>query len=444
MFETWNSPPEESQDLGRATPERSRRADIETADSVIGETAGHLNAAHARLLEELETIDTLDGWSDQGAKSCEEWLAWRCGLPLGEARHHVRVARRLKGLPKIKAAFGRGELSYWQVRAMAPIATPEIEQSLLDIARHSTATQLTRIARAYKGCLDRVELERSNERHASRGLHHFYDDDGFLVIRGRLTPEDGALLLAALDAAEKAMHEETTDEAAAEPVPAEARRADALVDVARRSQVAPENGKEPRPEVLVHVDVPSLVDGSGGRCEIEDGSVLASETARRLCCDATIQAVYERDGEVLDFGRRRRVIPPRLRRALEQRDETCRFPGCGRKRFRQGHHIVFWGHGQKGKTNKANCVLLCPFHHHLVHEGGFRIEGDANGELTFIRPDGRVVPDENGLGEGDVELLKRKHEEAQLAIDDRTCTTLWDGDPPDFDTCVRALLSEGG
>ena len=37
----------------------------------------------------------------------------------------------------------------------------------------------------------------------------------------------------------------------------------------------------------------------------------------------------------------------------------------------------------------VNLCALCPFHHRLVHEGGWEIEGDPIGRLTFIRPDGR-------------------------------------------------------
>lgn len=441
MFDSWSGPLDPSPDLDIRVPSAERAARIEAADKAIGETAGHVNAAYARLLADVAEIDALGAWSDQGAKSCEDWLAWRCGLPLHEARHHVRVARRLKELPKINGAFSRGELSYFQVRAIAPIATPEIEDSLLEMAQKTTATQLARIARAYKSCLDRVELERSNDRHAARGLNHFYDDDGFLIIRGRLTPEDGAVLVAALADAEKTLRDELSREET-ERTPATAFRADALVEVARRAQVAPADGKDPRTDVVVHVDVPSLIDGSGERCEIEDGPALASETVRRLCCDGTVQAVFEANGKTLDYGRRRRTIPPRLRKALEQRDETCRFPGCDRKRFRQGHHIVHWTHG--GQTKPEEVVLLCFHHHRLVHEGGYRIEGNPEGMLTFIRPDGTEVPDRNGIGNGRPADLIRSNEKLNIKIDARTCTTLWDGYPPDYDSCVHALLTQGG
>src|SRR5690606_39825144 len=72
------------------------------------------------------------------------------------------------------------------------------------------------------------------------------------------------------------------------------------------------------------------------------------------------------------------------------RDGGCRFPGCGRKRFVDAHHIEHWSTG--GETSLANLMLLCSKHHTLVHEGGFRIEKDYRDRWFFRRPDGRAVP----------------------------------------------------
>ena len=437
-----------SEDAQLDFTEDERRARFASADHRLGSHAAHINAAWAEALEALYEVDRLGGWNDHGATSCEEWFGWRCGLPIHEARRAVRTARRLPNLPLIRKHFGAGELSYWQVATMVQVATPEIEESLVEIALYSTATQLARVVRAFKGVLDRIELDRSNARHVARSLVYHYDEDGFLVMRAKLTPEDGAVLLAALNEAAKEIEAQAradTDEAeSAEPDTIEARRADVLLAMARRSLDAgdaPERSTV-QPVGLVHVDVPSLIDGSGERCELEDGPVLASETARRMLCDATVQAVFERDGEVFDLGRTRRTVPPRLRRALEQRDVTCRFPGCDRKRFREGHHIVFWSHN--GKTALSNLVLLCHHHHRLVHEGRYRIEGHPSGELTFIAPSGRIVPRSPERPSGDPTELVREHEKRQLSIDDRTATSKWDGKQIDYGDCVHALLQAGG
>lgn len=421
--------------------EPTRRRRIATADRRIGEKASHINAAYAGLLAEIAEMDVLGGCVHHGAKTIEEWVVWRIGVTPTEARHHVRIARRLGDLPEIFGSFRRGELSYWQVRAIAPVATPEIEAELLNLARYSTAGQLQRLVRAYKSCLDRAELELSNDRHRARALNYHFDDDGFLIVNGRLAPEEGAVFRAALEKAEDTVRAELPDDRAERPSP-EQIRADALVEVAKGSLRAGAEGAAVVPSVVVHVDVPSLIDGTGERCEIADGPSIASETARRLTCDCTLQALYEADGEMQDLGRKKRVVSPRMRKALEARDKTCVFPGCDRNKFLDAHHIVHWVHN--GETKLLNLALLCFHHHRLMHEGGFSMRLEDDMSFTFFKPDGSVVPRSPDLGRGDPHALIAEHRQEQLAIDARTCTTLWDGKRISYDDCVWALLQEGG
>jgi hypothetical protein len=96
-----------------------------------------------------------------------------------------------------------------------------------------------------------------------------------------------------------------------------------------------------------------------------------------------------RDGEPLNVGRKTRAIPPALARALRSRDGGCRYPGCTRTRFTEGHHVKHWADG--GETKLANLVTLCRFHHRLVHEGGFGLAATDDGVFVFTRPDGRRV-----------------------------------------------------
>ena len=117
---------------------------------------------------------------------------------------------------------------------------------------------------------------------------------------------------------------------------------------------------------------------------------MAAETARRFACDASVVELTENeDGEPLNVGRKTRTIPAPLRRALKARDQGCRFPGCANSRYMDAHHIVHWVNG--GETKPSNLVSLCRFHHHAVHEGGFRIERLDDGALRFVKPNGRPV-----------------------------------------------------
>jgi Domain of unknown function (DUF222) len=167
---------------------------LERLEREIGELAAHIHAATCRWLAMVAEFDRREGWADWGCKSCAHWLSWRCALAPSAAREQVRVARRLSELPRIRAAFGRGELSYSQVRALSRVATPELEPSLLDLARYATAAQLERTLRAYRGVLER-ELSPADRAHGERYLVCEHDDDGSLLLRarwswGRSTPPE--------------------------------------------------------------------------------------------------------------------------------------------------------------------------------------------------------------------------------------------------------------
>ena len=176
--------------------------------------SAHLDAATARLLDLIRDFDARGGWN-RGFRSCAAWLSWRVGLDLGAAREKVRVARALGTLPRLAEALSRGELSYAKVRALTRVATPETEERLLAVGRAGTAAHIERIVRGWR-CVDRkAEARESKRRHASRALHVYQDDDGMVVVRGRLAPEVGALLIKALQAARETLYQQKRDEHAA-------------------------------------------------------------------------------------------------------------------------------------------------------------------------------------------------------------------------------------
>src|SRR6266496_3013972 len=127
-----------------ATPSLDEN-EIDALADRIAETAAMLDAATHRLLTDLRRFDEEKGWARQGALSLAYWLNWRCGIALGAAREKVRVAQALGGLPLLDDALRQGQLSFSKLRAMTRIATPENEATLLELARHSTASQLERI-----------------------------------------------------------------------------------------------------------------------------------------------------------------------------------------------------------------------------------------------------------------------------------------------------------
>jgi hypothetical protein len=417
----------------------------------ITQLAAHVNAATCRWLGLVAEFDRREAWADWGCKSCPAWLAWRCGLSPAAAREQLRVARKLVDLPVARGAFGRGELSYSQVRALTRIAMPETEADLVELARHSTAAQLEVVVRAYRGVLDR-ELGDADAAHRRRYVRCEHDDDGALLISARLPAEEGALVLAALEAGRDALRSGLEEEASApsggasaettqsgdeeQPSAAETRaasNADALLLMAQGLLSSPraDGTQADHHQVVVHVDVQALAErdgstGADGVCQLEHGPALDAETARRLACDASIVRIIERDGRPLSVGRRTRSVPPALRRALRIRDGACRFPGCGQRRFLHAHHIEHWAHG--GRTDLSNLVHMCAHHHRLVHEGGYRIERTSRGELRFRRPDGRVVAPAPMPVFGSIHELLGGNRAQALAIGSETCVPRWYGE----------------
>ena len=339
--------------------------------------AAHIDAAKARWLALVAEFERRKLWAEWGARSCAEWVAWQCGLAPGAAREHVRVATRLEELPVVGDAFARGELSYSKVRALTRLEGVEDEEEVVELARAHTASQLDRVVAATRR-VARPEAATIND---GRYLRFNEREDGSVDVRGRLAGEEAAVLRRALDSAATVMREAEGDD--------EARWADALVLLADtllscgpRPRSAPE-----RHEVVVHVDADALAAAEEPTASVstDRGEPLAVDVARRLCCDAGIVVSLERGGEPLAVGRRKRTIPPAIRRALSARDRTCRFPGCDARLWLDAHHVQHWADG--GDTSLDNLVLLCHHHHKHVHEGGYRIEledGRSGSVVTLV------------------------------------------------------------
>ena len=192
--------------LATLVPTAGPTAEMDRLGDEIAELSAHLEAATARLLDLIREFDARGGWGN-GFRSCAHWLSWRIGLDLGAAREKVRVARALGALPLLAQALARGELSYAKVRALTRVATPETEARLLGVGRAGTASHVERIVRGWR-CVDRkAEARETKRRHASRALHVHRDEDGTVVLHGRLEPEVGALFMRALAAARETLYQ---------------------------------------------------------------------------------------------------------------------------------------------------------------------------------------------------------------------------------------------
>ena len=428
-------------------------AELDRLGDQIAELSAHLEAASARLLDLIREFDARGGWCN-GFRSCADWLGWRIGLDLGAAREKVRVARALATLPLLAQALARGELSYAKVRALTRVATPETEARLLGVGRGGTAAHVERIVRGWR-CIDRkAEAREAKRQHASRALHVHQDEDGTVVLRGRLEPEVGALFMKALAAARETLYQRgrgrvvtrfndpSADPSAERPTMAQ-QQADALALVA---EAALDHGLDPgapgeRYQVVVHVDASALADpDQPGQSVLEDGARVSAETSQRLACDASrVVMRHDEEGRTVEVGARTRTIPPALRRALHHRDQGCRFPGC-RLPFGQGHHLHHWAHG--GPTTLSNLALLCRRHHRAVHEEGYQVDRQPDGALQFRRPDGKLLPDvpaPAAVPADPVQALRAQHDAQGLRLHARTACPSWLGERLDLGYALDVL-----
>ena len=414
---------------------------LDELEAQITELAGHLNAATYRWLTLIAEFDRRHGWWDGSLHSCAHWLNFKCGLNLGAAREKVRVAHALAGVPKIAAAMARGELSYSKIRALTRVATEATEDTFLMIAQHGTAYHVETIVSQFRRAQQAEELSREALQQTGRSVRYWYDTDGSLVLKARLPALAGALLVKALESAMDVM-------SPIEECPSfQTRRADALAVIAESYLQTPSPAASTtaastadRFQVIVHVDVETLRENTAGRCHVEHGPILPAETARRLTCDSSLVPIIETDqGEPLDVGRKTRIIPPAIRRALNNRDPGCCFPGCTHRRYLDAHHIEHWVNG--GETKLSNLVLLCRTHHRLVHEGGATVVACSAGGWQFFRPDGREfdVPHHTPTT---ADALSEVHVALGLDIDSTTAACRWTGERMDYDLGVWVLCNQ--
>jgi hypothetical protein len=376
------------------------------------------------------------------------FLRRRCPGPF----RRVRVARLALGEP---GRLGQPLRSTSATLTLLAAGDPELrhtvadpdtaEEILLSLARNGTAGHLETVVRAVR----RRHTPPDNHT-ARRSLSWQWDEDGSLILRARLTPDDGAALIASIEALVQPptpinhpvpptpddLEQRAREQ---EPGPAAdrlaARRADALLTLVNghtESESAPvvERGKA---QLIVHLDA------STGTARLDNGPEIPATTAERLACDARVQLLLnDRTGNRMYLGRSRRLATPAQIAALTVRDGSgCQFPGCTHTRYLHCHHVIPWWAG--GRTDVDNLILLCGFHHRAIHDHGYRIRRVA-GRWEFRRPDGTPLPAIPAALTGNAESLIEMHTRARLQIDHNTLTPHWEGDRLDPDPILDALF----
>ncbi|ORJ98673.1 HNH endonuclease signature motif containing protein [Prescottella equi] len=385
-------------DLVRSVIEMSREIErLEALRAVAVAEIGH----------RAVSFDTL------GFRSVKQWLAANTLLEVPAAARILALGRMLARQPEIADAFNAGDISAEHAaligkfcetppRGMPVEALASCRKVLLDAASGVAATTTT-----VRTCISRLErifesdelppsedTER-NELHASKTLN------GRVSVKGDLDAVTGEMLLTALSALSKPRN--PIDDPAEKRTPAR-QRADAFAEILRRyldSGDAPVEGGE-RPHLSLHVDATDLArsksahewthpDGESDLFGDKDiarmphTGPLSIATARRLACDCHLTPIVMSDGVPIDLGRTSRTVSKKQRRALTARDHGCAFPGCGAPPAHcEGHHVEHWADG--GPTDLDNLVLLCRYHHQLLHHSHWEVHIGPDRKPWFTPP----------------------------------------------------------
>jgi hypothetical protein len=338
--------------------------------------------------------DRAADWAFDGALSPRSWLAHRTPSGRLEASRLVTSARLVREHEATGDAVREGEISCAHVEVLASMVRyrePEYarnEETLLDAARTLSPDDFALVARRWRSVADdELSKEEARARYERRNLHVSTTLHGMGVVTGELDADGTATLLEALDLAAPP----DPGHGVAPPRTLSQRRADGLVDIAAAFLAAQGKGGRPAVGLDLTMDVDTLAarehsDPREVRCDLERVGPISRETAMRLACDCAVGRVVMRgESEVLDLGRRQRLVSPALRRALELRDRGCVFPGCDRPpEWCDAHHILWWERG--GPTNDENCCLLCRRHHTMCHEGGWGIRRADDGAYEVQQP----------------------------------------------------------
>jgi hypothetical protein len=393
-----------------------------------------------------------NGAQAEGATDTTSWLASATKTSGRDAKRSVKRAGVLDALPELGEALAAGDISAAHVDEIAAIVPPPLLPKagrLVAAAKSSTPEELARAAQQLVidsdgdgGAARALRLE-------ARQRVRFFDlDSGMRAMFGEWDPQTTAAIERAVDlVADELWRAEhpTRNPTRLEETSLKFRRAQAVTEIARRvlagaqavaantdddgaahataddndaaadahaddgraqaaasakapirsKRATPPKSRSAVPLLSVLIDHQTLLGqlAANGICQLFDGTPISPDTVRRMACDAAIiPMVLGSRGEVLNQGRRIYSPTTAQRHAVAIRDRHCAFPGCRRPaKWTDVHHIVAFKPGARrgGRTDLDNLLLLCDKHHHMVHEGHWRLDGTAF-DFDVYRPDGTL------------------------------------------------------
>jgi hypothetical protein len=363
----------------------------------------------ARLREVAGEWDQRLVWAGDGARSGAAWLARHTELSRGAAASEVRVAKRLRTMPTLAEASRSGTLGAEKVAALTHAVDRDTTGKLAELfaggetrlvtdAKTLSVDGCRAAVRYWRHCAhDLVADTDATYQHDQRDVRCNRNFDGSWRLEGQLEPVTGDMFNNRLDQQmDKLRRAELTTlgDGQSGSTPGQL-RADALIELITSAPPADTSDDDStnRPLPLLVIDVPleTLEDRAGETATLPDGTTVAPDTLSRLICETGLAGIVTRAGRfTVDLGRTTYTPTRAMRRAVAHRDRHCTFPGCDRPTvWCDAHHLWPWDKG--GPTALWNLAMLCRYHHHLVHEGHFRLLADPGGSLHAYRPDGTEI-----------------------------------------------------
>lgn len=411
-------------------------------EALLGLLGGsrRLSAVHARVADRFASSGV---WVNTGARSAHAWVSSQTNESQGRAIGAQATGAGMRAHPVMAAAFTAGVVTSHHVDILTqtaqkfPTARAELERnatSLVDIARMTVPRQFAQELAAICHLIDPAAMEADEgKRDSEAHLHLSRIGSGMWRMDGLLPDEVGTHFKAVLDAVRRRIRAEAKEaqqDSADERAPEDASPADSTPDVigidvfgnpihadetpaqamdfrytSRQNidalrflltLVAPAKNPDgtialpslngARPLVHLTVEIESLLEESHTKAAAwlerfgVPASVISAAKAALLACDATIEPMIMRDGQLVATLPSLQSVPAHLRKAVLLRDEQCRINSCT-SAVDEVHHLIYLSHG--GPTTMANLAGLCWFHHHLIHHGNWTLTGDANDLLTL-------------------------------------------------------------
>jgi Domain of unknown function (DUF222)/HNH endonuclease len=334
------------------------------------------------VTEATAAFDAAGNWAPDGARNAASWLATRCALPQGAARARVRLARSVRHLPAFTGAWREGAIGAEHVRAVARLrrditekALERDEEILLTQAKTLRFEPFTRALAYWEQLADPDGTEESEqERKNRRDVYLEASLNGMWLGQMTLDPISGAIVSRELrrleaemfkrdwaEAKERLGREPGVDELARTSAQ---RRADALVEMATRSGIAPADGIRPAPLFSILVGYETL---HGRICQLSEGSVLSPGALLPWMDAAYFERAIFVPGRRIEVSIRARLFTGATRRAIELRDQQCTHKYCGEPaEHSQIDHIQPYSTG--GETTQENGRVLCKFHNLLRNQ----------------------------------------------------------------------------